>query len=98
MVPGFRGSAPSGPSHLIHQMRAFAPQPPAASVAELRTAAGDVLPQLLAYGVVERRGLVLVELLLVDLRGPGAGVLAAAAQPALVVLRRREHRPVEARA
>ena len=41
------------------------------SVAELGAAADDVLLQLLADGVVERRRHVLLELLLVDLRRPG---------------------------
>ena len=69
---------------------------PGRSVAELAPAADDVLLELLADRVVERRLLVLLELLAVDLGGPGGGVVAAVAHPLLVVLRRGQHRAVEA--
>src|SRR4051794_19059286 len=66
------------------------------SVAELLAAADHVLLELGADGVVESRLLVVVESLAVDLRRPGCRVLATVAHPALVVLRGRQHRPVEA--
>src|SRR4051812_31307539 len=66
------------------------------SVAELGAPAYDVLLELLAHGVVDRRLLVVLEPLLVDLPGPGGGVLGAVAHPALVVLRGVEERSVEA--
>src|SRR3954453_225350 len=66
------------------------------SVPELRAPTRHVGLQLLAYGVVDRRRLVVLQRLLVDLTRTGGRVLGTVAHPALVVLRRGEHRPVEA--
>ena len=62
------------------------------SVAELGPPADDVLGQLGPDRVVKRRGDVLLELCLVDLRGPGVRVQAAVAHPPLVVLGGGVHR------
>src|SRR6476620_8067684 len=66
------------------------------SVSQFRPSPHDVLLELLPDRVVEWGLLVLLELLLVDLPGPGGRVLGAVAHPALVVLRGGQHRPVEA--
>src|ERR1700754_190931 len=66
------------------------------SVAELGTAAGDELLELLTDRFVERGRLVGVERLAPDLPGTLGRVLAAVARPAVEVLGRRQQRPVEA--
>src|SRR3954447_13497547 len=65
-------------------------------VAELGTAPRHVLRELLADAAVQRRLLVLLQRLAPDLARPCGRVFTAVALPALVVLRRREQRAVEA--
>src|SRR6476620_7500365 len=72
------------------------PPPGQALVAELLAATGDVRLELCADARVDRRLLVLLERAAPDVRGPGRGVLAAVLRPAVEVLRRRQHRAVEA--
>src|SRR5947199_6856088 len=66
------------------------------SVAQLAPAAGSVIGELLAHGVVERRGLVLLQLAVRELPGPLRGVLRPVAHPPVVVVRAVHERPVEA--
>src|SRR5437867_8740024 len=74
---------------------AFVTISPSFSVAQLGSPAGHVLGQLLANRLVDRRRLVLLQLLSPDLTRPRGRVLAAVSRPPLVVLGRRQQRPVE---
>src|ERR1700730_16644818 len=72
-------------------------RPPGAGlVAELGPAAGHELLELGPDRVIQRRRLVGLERLGADLAGPGRRVLAALLEPALVVRRGGQQRPVEA--
>src|SRR4051812_2141494 len=66
------------------------------SIAQLRTAARHVLPQLRVDRVVDRGLLVLLERLAPDLARALGRVAPAVALPAVEVLRRAQQRPVEA--
>src|SRR5215469_10810666 len=66
------------------------------SVAELSAAAGHVVVEFGADGVVERWRCVRLQRRTPDLAGPGGGVLAAVPQPALEVRGGGEQRSVEA--
>src|ERR1700716_4285062 len=69
--------------------------PGRALVAELGPAAGHELLELGPDRVIQRRRLVCLERLGADLAGPGRRVLAALLEPALVIRRRGQQRPVE---
>src|SRR5438445_5302410 len=100
---------PPGPLRSPRRLRATPPRtcrltlrPPthprrtSASVAELLAPPVDVGLQLVLQVSLHRRLLVLLERLLRDLARPHRRVAPTVARPALVVLRRREQRPVEA--